>query len=89
MIGIWHMLIFGGVYPLAPMVLALVLGGMAENALRESLIMSKGTLTIFFTRPIPGAMMAVAIFFFALPILTPWWQRLHGLPVVAPAPPES
>src|SRR5687768_18122567 len=31
-------------YPLAPLVLALVLGDMAENALRQSLIMSQGSV---------------------------------------------
>ena len=97
MLDIWYMLIFGVVgyvfkkldYPLAPLVLALVLGDMAENALRQSLIMSQGSLAIFFTRPIAGVITAVAIFFFILPIITPWWRRLRGLPVLAPMPPES
>ena len=42
--------------------------------------MSQGRLTIFMTRPIAGAITAVALFFFVLPILTPWWRRLRGLP---------
>ncbi|MGH7797948.1 MAG: tripartite tricarboxylate transporter permease, partial [Candidatus Binatia bacterium] len=54
MIDIWYMLIFGVIgyvfkkldYPLAPLVLALVLGDMAENALRQSLIMSQGSIAI-------------------------------------------
>jgi putative tricarboxylic transport membrane protein len=52
-----------------------VLGDLAENALRQSLIMSQGSLGIFFVRPISGAIMAVAVFFFLLPVLTPWWRR--------------
>jgi putative tricarboxylic transport membrane protein len=88
MIDIWYMLIFGVIgyvfkkldYPLAPLVLALVLGDMAENSLRQSLIMSQGSLAIFFTRPIAGAITALALFFFALPMITPWWRRLMGLP---------
>ena len=52
MIDVWYMLIFGVIgyvfkkldYPLAPLVLALVLGDLAENALRQSLIMSQGSL---------------------------------------------
>src|SRR5437867_12528586 len=63
MIDIWYMVIFGVVgyvfkkldYPLAPLVLALVLGDLAENALRQSLIMSQGSLAIFMARPISGA----------------------------------
>ena len=62
-------------YPLAPLVLALVLGDLAENALRQSLIMSQGSPTIFFVRPIAGAITIVAVFFFALPAITPWWRR--------------
>src|SRR4029453_13683302 len=67
-------------YPLAPLVLALVLGDLAENALRQSLIMSQGSLAIFFTRPIAGAITVAAIFFFVLPLLTPWWRRSRGMP---------
>jgi putative tricarboxylic transport membrane protein len=86
MIDIWYMLGFGVVgyvfkkldYPLAPLVLALVLGDMAENALRQSLIMSQGSLAIFVTRPITAVIMALAVFFFALPALTPWWRRRRG-----------
>jgi putative tricarboxylic transport membrane protein len=73
-------------YPLAPFVLALVLGDMAENALRQSLIMSQGTLAIFFNRPIAGVITAVAIFFFAMPIVTPWWRRLRGQTIPDPTP---
>jgi putative tricarboxylic transport membrane protein len=93
MIDIWYMLIFGVIgyvfkkldYPLAPLVLALVLGDMAENSLRQSLIMSQGSLAIFFTRPISGLITAVAIFFFVMPLLTPWWRRMRGLPQRAAA----
>jgi putative tricarboxylic transport membrane protein len=86
MIDVWYMLIFGVVgyvfkkldYPLAPLVLALVLGDLAENALRQSLIMSQGSVAIFVTRPIAGFITALALFFFLLPVLTPWWQRWRG-----------
>jgi putative tricarboxylic transport membrane protein len=97
MIDIWYMLIFGVIgyvfkkldYPLAPLVLALVLGDMAENALRQSLIMSQGSLAIFITQPISGVITAVALLFFMMPIITPWWRRLRGLPAAAPAPRET
>jgi putative tricarboxylic transport membrane protein len=94
MLDIWYMLIFGVVgyvfkkldYPLAPLVLALVLGDLAENALRQSLIMSQGSLMIFFSRPISGAISAVALFFFALPLITPYWRRLRGKPAYPEIP---
>jgi putative tricarboxylic transport membrane protein len=90
MIDIWYMILFGVVgyafkklnYPLAPLVLALVLGDMAENALRQSLIMSQGSPFIFFNRPIAGVITAVALFFFILPVITPWWRRIRGTPIV-------
>src|SRR5712671_4300180 len=98
MIDVWYMLLFGVVgyvfkkldYPLAPLVLALVLGDMAENALRQSLIMSQGSLAIFLNRPIAGVITAVALFFFLMPVITPWWRRFRGLPpMVASMPPEA
>jgi putative tricarboxylic transport membrane protein len=95
MIDIWYMLLFGAVgyvfkkldYPLAPLVLALVLGDLAENALRQSLIMSQGSLAIFVNRPIAGVINALALLFVLLPVLTPWWRRLRGAPGAAPAAP--
>jgi putative tricarboxylic transport membrane protein len=91
MIDVWYMLIFGVVgyafkkldYPLAPLVLALVLGDLAENALRQSLIMSQGSLLIFVTRPIAGVITAAALLFFALPALSAW-RRRRGQPQAAP-----
>src|SRR5918999_425172 len=86
MIDVWFMVLFGVVgyvfkkldYPLAPLVLALVLGDLAENALRQSLIMSQGTLMIFLNRPIAGVLTVLAIFFFALPLFTPAWRNLRA-----------
>src|SRR5919198_229380 len=89
MIDIWYMIIFGVVgyvfkklqYPLAPLVLALVLGDIAESALRQSLIMSQGSLLIFLNRPISAVISLVALCFFALPAVNTWRHRLRGLPV--------
>ena len=64
-------------YPLAPLVLALVLGDLAESAFRQSLIMSQGTLLIFFQRPISGVITAAAIFLFVYPLMAPWWRRVR------------
>jgi putative tricarboxylic transport membrane protein len=91
MIDIWYMVIFGVIgyvfkkldYPLAPLVLALVLGDHAENALRQSLIMSQGSLSIFATRPIAGAITALALLFFAMPALSAWRRRNRPLPETA------
>jgi len=47
-------------WPLAPTILALILGPMMERALRTSLEMSAGDITILFTRPISAVLLAVA-----------------------------
>jgi len=74
---VWLMLIFGigGYlmrkldYPMAPAVLAIVLGPLAEPALRQSLLISSGSFMIFFERPMAGAIMTVALILFALPLI--------------------
>lgn len=89
---VWLLLAFGVVgyvfkklnYPLAPFVVALVLGDMAEEALRQSLIMSDGSLTIFFARPIAAVGMVVALVLFCLPTLRPALRRLRERPASAP-----
>jgi TctA family transporter len=66
---IWLMLIFGVVgyafkkldYPLAPMVLALVLGDRAEDAFRQSMLLSKGSLSIFWANGLVGTIMTLAV----------------------------
>ena len=76
---VWLMLIFGvGAYlmrkldyPLAPAVLAIVLGPIAEPALRQSLLISNGDFTVFFTRPISGPIMIIAIILLILPAHKP------------------
>ncbi len=58
----------------APMVLAFVLGPMLENALRLSLIKSRGSFAIFFTRPISATCLIIAIALMVVPLL-PWFRR--------------
>ncbi len=53
------MLRFG--YPVAPMVLALILGPLAEDRLRQALVMSEGSWAIFVTRPVSAVLLALAL----------------------------
>jgi putative tricarboxylic transport membrane protein len=48
-------------YPLAPAVLAFVLGRPIESALRQSLVIAKGDGTIFLTRPISAVLLTIAL----------------------------
>ena len=74
---VWMMLGFGVLgyvmkkleYPIVPLVLALVLGRLAENSLRQALIISGGSLFIFFTRPISGIFIAAGILAYLTPVI--------------------
>jgi putative tricarboxylic transport membrane protein len=73
---VWLMLIFGVVgylmrkldYPMAPAVLAIVLGPLAEPAMRQSLLISNGSFAIFFERPISAVIMVIAVALLLLPV---------------------
>ncbi len=54
-------------YPMAPAVLAIVLGLLAEPALRQSLLISSGSFSIFFTRPFASVFMYIAIGLLVMP----------------------
>ncbi len=60
-------------YPAAPLILGLVLGGALERALRQSLMMSDGSLSILVTRPISAVMLS----FTALILLVPVFNRFN------------
>ena len=49
--------------PLVPLALTLILGPLLERALRQSLEMSGGDFTIFFTRPISVTLLVIAVIF--------------------------
>ncbi|UYP68466.1 tripartite tricarboxylate transporter permease [Thalassobacter stenotrophicus] len=56
-------------YPMAPLVLALVLGPLMERSFRQTLIAEQGNMMAFVERPISGTFMAIAALFFVLPML--------------------
>jgi putative tricarboxylic transport membrane protein len=57
-------------YEGAPLVLALVLGRMLESNFRQSLISARGDFSIFVSRPISLAFLAVAALLLIIPIFT-------------------
>jgi putative tricarboxylic transport membrane protein len=56
-------------YPLAPMVLALVLGDMAESSFRQAMLLSQGSLSIFWSNPLVGSIAGLAIALLVWPLL--------------------
>ena len=83
---VWLILLFGfGAfflrkfdYPLAPAVLAIVLGPIAEPTLRQSLLLSSGDPSIFITRPIAGPITIIAIILILLPLFKMIRDRRRG-----------
>jgi putative tricarboxylic transport membrane protein len=55
-------------FPTAPLVLGLVLGDSMEKALRQSLMMSQGDMSILF-RPIPAVLLSIAAFLLVVPLI--------------------
>jgi putative tricarboxylic transport membrane protein len=80
------MLVFGVVgyvlkktnYPLAPMVLAIVLGDKAEESFRQSLLASGGSLGVFFSNALVGSIMLLGFVVLFLPIIQSAWTRMRG-----------
>ena len=82
---VWLMLIFGvgGYllrkldYPLAPAVLAIVLGPIAEPALRQSLLIANGDFMVFVNRPIAGPITIIALILLLLPAVKPLLKAMR------------
>lgn len=56
-------------YPLAPLVLALVLGPLMGKSFRQTLIAEQGRVLAFIERPLSATFIAVSAIFFLLPLL--------------------
>jgi TctA family transporter len=63
-------------YPVAAMVLGIVMGTMVEQAFVTSLIKSDGSILPFFERPISAILAAMAIGALIWPVLVWLWRRL-------------
>lgn len=69
MFDVWLMLVFGVVgyvfnklgYPLAPLVLAIVLGDRAEESFRQAMLSSQGSLAIFWANPLVASIMGLGV----------------------------
>jgi putative tricarboxylic transport membrane protein len=75
---VWMMVVFGVVgylfkklqYPLAPLVLAIVLGDAAEASFRQAMLMSQGDMSIFFSKKLVGFMTGLALILLFWPMLS-------------------
>jgi putative tricarboxylic transport membrane protein len=62
-------------YSPAPLVLALVLGPVMERTFRESMMISRGDLTSFVTRPISATILVVGVLVLVLPLLVAFFRK--------------
>jgi TctA family transporter len=65
-------------YPLAPLVLAIVIGDKAEDAFRQSMLMSRGSLGIFFANRLVTCLILAGIALLLLPLalqLARLWRK--------------
>ncbi|HWI13319.1 MAG TPA: tripartite tricarboxylate transporter permease, partial [Burkholderiales bacterium] len=65
-------------YPLAPLVLSLVLGDRAENAFRQTMLGSKGHLDIFWSNPLVGSITTLALILLFWPLISLAWRRMRS-----------
>jgi len=74
---VWLMLGFGVLgyvfkkldYPMAPMVLALVLGDRAEDSFRQSMLISQGSLDVFFSNYLVAGISSLALLLLFWPLI--------------------
>jgi putative tricarboxylic transport membrane protein len=87
------MLIFGVIgyvfkklgYPLAPLVLALVLGDMAESSFRQAMLISQGSLAIFWSNLLVGSIVTLALLMLFWPAIALGLAKLKRDPAPLPA----
>jgi putative tricarboxylic transport membrane protein len=76
MFDVWMMLVFGVLgyvfkklqYPLAPLVLAIVLGDRAEASFRQAMLVSQGDVSVFFSNGLVGSITGLALFLLFWPL---------------------
>jgi putative tricarboxylic transport membrane protein len=81
MFDVYMMLVFGVIgyafkklgYPLAPLVLALVLGDRAEENFRNAIKGSQGDLMVFFSNGLVGGLTALALLLLIWPLIRVLW----------------
>jgi putative tricarboxylic transport membrane protein len=64
--------------PLAPAIIALILGPMAEQQFRRALAIAEGSAWVFVTRPISATLLGIALALLVAPLVFRSWMRRRG-----------
>jgi putative tricarboxylic transport membrane protein len=67
-------------YPLAPLVLAIVLGDAAESSFRQAMLVSQGDMSIFFMKKLVGTMTVLALLLLFWPLISWLYGKIRGKP---------
>ena len=94
---VWMITIFGVLgyvfnkldYPLPPLVLALVLGDIAESSFRQSMLLSQGSINIFWSNWLVGGIMSLGVLLLCWPLIGWILTRIRGRPIPDPVAVES
>jgi putative tricarboxylic transport membrane protein len=86
MFDVYLMLVFGVAgyimrkldYPLAPLVLALVLGDRAEDSFRQSMLISQGDLSVFFANALVGGLTTLALIMLFWPLIAAGLRKIRS-----------
>ncbi len=86
MFDVYLMVVFGMIgyafkklgYPLAPMVLALVLGDRAEENFRNAIKGSQGDMLVFFSNGLVGGLTGLALLLLFWPLIRAGWRLMLG-----------
>ena len=65
-------------YPLAPLVLALVLGDRAEDSFRQAMLIAQGDMRIFFSNGLVGSITALALVMLFWPVVSRGIAKARG-----------
>ncbi|MEL7566910.1 MAG: tripartite tricarboxylate transporter permease [Dehalobacterium sp.] len=80
---VWMLFIFGMLgylldrfeYPIAPLVLGVILGPLAERSFLTTMVSFHNDCTVFFTRPISGVFMIISIVSLLVAVFLPLWKE--------------
>jgi putative tricarboxylic transport membrane protein len=70
-------------YPIAPLVLAIVIGDKAEDAFRQSMLMSKGSMGIFFSNWLVATLVTLGVVLLVLPLVMQLMGKRSRKPALA------
>ena len=65
-------------FPAAPLIVGLILAPMAEQSMRQALVISMGDWSTFVTRPLSSFLLGVSALLLWVPALWRWWHRRQG-----------